>query len=272
MEVGNLSHTTTGAHNALVSIFVLALVTACSETPQQQSNTGQPPVQTASTSDLSKRGPAEASATNVLPDAAQPKSKTEVADHAVANTAAGEPASDMASDPTQSMSNETAIADLGNQQDTRRSPGPAFVVNGDAGGIYWEPNPQAADLNRNLNSYAYLELTLSSPTGKIINHRFAPGEPVGLSAASGTLPDGAYKWETVTAPAIAPEVRTEMAAVRESGDIAAEQALKQKLRSEGQMPTEVQARANRQFGTFTVRNGEIIPGDVGQVARFDNPE
>ena len=265
MEIANLSHVKASTYGALASVVLLAFVSACSEAPEQQAQTDQKPAQTASAPDMSPQ-PVEAPAANALPDTTQSTADSQAAEPATPDTdraqtaAAGDP-EPTAQDPDLVSSSETQTA--------AANAAPAFLVTADTGGVYWEPAPQAADLNSNLNSYAHLELTLASPTGKIINHRFAPGEPVGLGAASGTLHDGVYKWETVTAPVVEPHVRAEMAAVREAGDFAAEQTLIKEFRGQGLLPTEAQARANRQSGHFVVQNGQILPGDVGPGSRYD---
>jgi hypothetical protein len=242
-------------------MVLVVLLSACYEAPEQQSLAGQ---QTASALDTPKRQPVVASATGVLPDSAQPAFEADVADQRVADPKAhepvSEPASDLAGELSQSI--EPEVVDSENQYGTNRVPLPAFVVTGDAGGVYWEPNLEAVDANSNANSYAHLELTLASPTGRIINRRFAAGEPVALSGIQGSLSDGMYKWETVTAPVIDEHVRTEMAVVRESGDFAAEQALVTRLRSQGVLPTEAQAQANVQSGEFTVRGGAVLPSNI----------
>ena len=140
---------------------------------------------------------------------------------------------------------------------------PLFVIKGDASAIYWEPNLKAAVYQvGEAASYANLDLTVSGPTGKIIKQRFTPDQPVKLGAEAGGFTDGLYKWQTVAAPVIDPSVRKEMAAVRESGDLAAEQALIARLRGQGVLPTEEQARDNVQSGHFTIRDGALLPSDI----------
>ncbi|MEM7358803.1 MAG: hypothetical protein AAF431_06890 [Pseudomonadota bacterium] len=104
--------------------------------------------------------------------------------------------------------------------------------------------------------YSAAELTIVGANGQKIQRTFAPGEAIVVQEQ---LEDGHYQWESVITPEIDPYVREEMAAVRQSGDFEAEQALIERLRSEGSLPTEEEAENNRKSGSFSVQNGVAIP-------------
>ena len=107
-------------------------------------------------------------------------------------------------------------------------------------------------------SYERINITLASPTGKQIVKSFAPGEPVIVAA---NLADGSYTWEATTTVEVPPYIREEMRQARESGDFEAEKELISRLRSEGYLPTERQAQANRESGHFRIVNGSIPSAD-----------
>jgi len=108
-------------------------------------------------------------------------------------------------------------------------------------------------------AYANAKITISSDGGETIVRDFGSGEPIELY---GDLPDGVYGWESVITPQVSDSVRDEMRAVRSSGDINAERELAARLRAEGSLPTEQEARDNVQSGSFIVLNGVVNPRAV----------
>jgi hypothetical protein len=267
MEVVEYSNAKNCARLALTWLFLLIFVGACSEEPTQQgTNAGQQAAQTVSAPDshqyaseqnASTQSPATAVSEPALSTAGGQAVEPATSESEHAHTAA---ASD--SEPPLDASVQGSNTE---EPQTVSTVAPDFLVSGYAGSIYWEPNVAKGDAAfSDANTYAHLDLKLSSPTGKLIQQRFQPGEPVGLSAEQGVLPDGLYKWETVAVPTVDPQVRAEMVAVRESGDFTAEQALIARLRGRGMLPTEAQARSNVQSGHFTIRGGEMVRGDVAE--------
>ena len=121
----------------------------------------------------------------------------------------------------------------------------------ESGYIEWAP-PQELD-------YKQTDIVISGSNGETVRHSFSSGEPLVLQ---GSLPDGVYNWESVVTPNIDPYVRQEMNQVRLQGDLQAEQQLTRRLRSQGYLQSEAQSNANRQSGTFTVRDGVATPNYV----------
>lgn len=105
-------------------------------------------------------------------------------------------------------------------------------------------------------AYSSAKITLSNGSGETIVREFGATESIELY---GELPDGVYGWESVITPQISDSVRAEMRAVRFSGDINAERELAARLRSQGSLPTEQEARDNVQSGSFIVLNGVVNP-------------
>lgn len=110
-------------------------------------------------------------------------------------------------------------------------------------------------------AYTNAKITISSDSGETIVRDFSSGEAIELY---GELPDGVYGWESVITPEVDESVRAEMRAVRSSGDINAERELAARLRDEGSLPTEQQARDNVQSGSFIVLNGIVSPRGVSE--------
>jgi hypothetical protein len=110
-------------------------------------------------------------------------------------------------------------------------------------------------------AYSNAKITISNGSGETIVRDFGAGESIELY---GELPDGAYGWESVITPQVSESVRAEMRAVRSSGDINAERELAARLRSEGSLPTEQEARDNVQSGSFIVLNGVVNPRAVDE--------
>ncbi len=108
-------------------------------------------------------------------------------------------------------------------------------------------------------NYSNAQVTISAGGGDRTTRNFSPGEPIELY---GDLPDGVYDWETVISPEVDEYTRQEMREVRQSGDFQAEKELIARLRSEGSIPTDEQARKNRQSGSFIVENGVVRPSLV----------
>jgi hypothetical protein len=96
----------------------------------------------------------------------------------------------------------------------------------------------------------------SSANGKSMRRSFVQGEAI---VVNDQLPDGHYLWESVITPEIDAYTKQEMRSVRESGNMAEEQALMERLRTEGSLPTEAQIQENRQTGSFSVQNGIATP-------------
>jgi hypothetical protein len=108
-------------------------------------------------------------------------------------------------------------------------------------------------------AYSNAKITISSDSGETIVRDFGSGESIELY---GELPDGVYGWESVITPQVSESVRDEMRAVRSSGDFNAERELAARLRAEGSLPTEQEARDNVQSGSFIVLNGVVNPRAV----------
>lgn len=108
-------------------------------------------------------------------------------------------------------------------------------------------------------NYSNAQVTISAGSGDRTTRNFSPGEPIELY---GDLPDGVYDWETVISPEVDEFTRQEMREVRQSGDFQAEKELIARLRSQGSIPTDEQARKNRQSGSFIVENGVVRPSLV----------
>jgi len=132
---------------------------------------------------------------------------------------------------------------------------PAYTLSIDGepseGVIRWQ---QPQDL-----AYSNAKITISSDSGETIVRDFSGGESIELY---GDLPDGVYGWESVITPQVSESVRSEMRAVRSSGDFNAERELAARLRAEGSLPTEQEARDNVQSGSFIVLNGVVNPHSI----------
>lgn len=106
-------------------------------------------------------------------------------------------------------------------------------------------------------SYVNADVVItSSANGKSMTRSFVQGEAI---VVSDQLPDGHYMWESVVTPEIDAYIKQEMHSVRESGNMAEEQALMQRLRNQGSLPTAAQIQENRQSGSFSVKNGIASP-------------
>jgi hypothetical protein len=108
-------------------------------------------------------------------------------------------------------------------------------------------------------AYSNAKITISGGDGETAVRNFSAGEAIELY---GNLPDGVYGWKSVITPQIDESVRQQMHAVRASGDINAERELASRLRYEGSIPTESEARENVQYGNFIVLNGVVNPSSV----------
>jgi len=107
-------------------------------------------------------------------------------------------------------------------------------------------------------NYESMQVTLSGPNGLQVKKSFKAGEATQIDHS---LPDGLYKWRTVTRPSVPQWVEDKMRAVRESGDTSAERTLLAELRSQGVLPTEEQADNNVHSGTIRIHNGVMVtPG------------
>ena len=106
-------------------------------------------------------------------------------------------------------------------------------------------------------SYVKADVVItSSANGKSMRRSFVQGEAI---VVNDQLPDGHYMWESVITPEIDAYTKQEMHSVRDSGNMAEEQALMQRLRTEGSLPTEAQIQENRQTGSFSVKSGIATP-------------
>lgn len=111
-------------------------------------------------------------------------------------------------------------------------------------------------------AYKRADITIVGSDGQTISQSYGPGEQIVLNKS---LADGTYKWESVVSPQVDNWVREEMRRTRELNDPNAERELLNKLRSQGSLPSEAQARENRQSGSFTVKDGVAYPNYM------DNP-
>ncbi len=103
--------------------------------------------------------------------------------------------------------------------------------------------------------YVVADVVVITPNGKRLTRSYSAGEPIVLDE---NLPDGFYSWESVITPEIDRYAREEMTQARESGNLQEQQALMKKLRNQGSMPTQKEARKNRQSGAFIVKGGVAI--------------
>lgn len=110
-------------------------------------------------------------------------------------------------------------------------------------------------------AYSNAKITISNGRGETIVREFNAAESIELY---GELPDGVYGWESVITPQVSDTVKAEMRAVRSSGDINAERELAARLRSQGLLPTEQEARDNVQSGSFIVLNGVVSPREADE--------
>lgn len=144
-------------------------------------------------------------------------------------------------------------ANLGDNQDDYSHHEPehvpdAVVFQGnDNGYVEWQAPVEVA--------YVVADVVVITPSGKRLSRSYTPGEPMVLDE---NLPDGFYTWESVVTPEIDPYARKEMIQARESGNLQQEQALMQKLRDQGSIPTATEARENKQSGAFLVTDGVAI--------------
>jgi hypothetical protein len=143
-----------------------------------------------------------------------------------------------------------AATDTYSTNTSSASENPPMQVYGTVGNLTWEPA-------RTATQYDNIQLKVSGPEGTAINETFGAGEAAMITES---LPDGYYKWETVTTPSIPAHIRQEMQEVRNSGDPKAEQALLKRLQNEGYMPTREQARNNVQSGGFRIVDGQVVTG------------
>jgi hypothetical protein len=125
---------------------------------------------------------------------------------------------------------------------------PVMQVQGAVGNLTWTPA-------QTTNQYDNIQVKVSGPEGVAINKTFGAGESAMITDS---LPDGYYKWETVTTPSIPPHIKEQMREVRNSGDINAERKLMKQLQSQGYMPTPEQAKNNVQSGGFRVIDGQVL--------------
>lgn len=127
----------------------------------------------------------------------------------------------------------------------------SFSSTSNDGVIKWD-QPQGTN-------YSSTKISISNQSGETIVRNFNNGESMELY---GELPDGLYKWKSVVSPRVDEYVRKEMREVRSLGNINAERELIARLRAEGSLPTEKEARDNVQSGSFIVVNGVASPSEV----------
>jgi hypothetical protein len=131
---------------------------------------------------------------------------------------------------------------------------PDIKVSGGTEELNFEPEAEM--------DYSEIQVVISLPNGRHFRKTFASGEAVSL--VNENLEDGTYAWETRASPKIEASVRKEMAEVRKSGNLEAQQKLVDELREDGYLPSAQQAEANTQSGYFTIKDGEIISGDESE--------
>lgn len=239
-------------------ISSLILVTACSDSdpvPKLSTNTNKNSKLEASTASIKAKAP-----TQPNPFASTVKDKVKVGASPVQNSSSnlndGDKIVDGPVPETGALVNnqsELAVTKKSNIQ-----PQKPLVVTGDSTYLSWSPksnNDQSA-------LPASTQLHIAGPNGLKFSKQFAPGEPIQMTEQ---LPDGLYNWETVTQPEISPQVREQVAAVRQSGDINAERALIEEFRAKGSLPTRQEARNNRQTANFRLKDGKMI--DSGLIER-----
>lgn len=139
---------------------------------------------------------------------------------------------------------------LGYDEQPHHEPEPYTVTIGKQyeGYIEWTPPTDVY--------YKQAEVTLVSPSGERVKQVYTPGEPIVMDAY---IPDGVYKWETVIVPEIEPNTREKLTALRESGDMIAQEQLIQEMRANGSWPSEQELNNNRQSGTLSIHNGVATP-------------
>jgi hypothetical protein len=187
-------------------------------------------------------------------DGLAPADHSEIHSHEVADQASN---SDTATDNSEELNDEESSEDIQVENDyggdayDEASRTLSIDEEPSEGVIRWQ---QPQDL-----AYSNAKITISSNSGETIVRDFGSGESIELY---GDLPDGVYGWESVITPQVSDSVRDEMRAVRSSGDLNAERELAARLRAEGSLPTEQEARDNVQSGSFIVLNGVVNPRAV----------
>ena len=236
-----------------VVLLTTGLVTGCSENSEQDTSSSESeikivnPNQSDKVPEASPSEPAQAH-THTHEHAAE--------DNSSANRRPQE------QDSTNSFSEEvTTDASIDGSYSDSQADHVTIAPKSESGYVEWSP-PKEID-------YQQADLVVIAPSGERIKRSFSSGEPIVLDES---LPDGVYKWESVVSPKVDPYVREEMQAVRNSGNLESEEALIRRLRNEGSLPTEAQSEANRQSGTFIVRDGVAYPSLLDDPSSEENGE
>ncbi len=117
--------------------------------------------------------------------------------------------------------------------------------------------------------HSAVTLTVSGPNGKVFRKEFKGGVSALFSIFDkngNKLPDGQYQYELRLAPILSPEMRKELAAARQKGDEAVEEA-------EGRVRASLPAQSLVQSGSFAVVKGAVVvaggvePGARRQLGR-----
>jgi hypothetical protein len=108
--------------------------------------------------------------------------------------------------------------------------------------------------------YASVTVTISAPNGKVYSKEFRSGNvpTLGLFDKKGVrLPDGQYTYELRLAPALPSDVKKELAAAREKGEDAMDEA-------EGRVRANLPNYPLVQSGSFSVLRGMIVVGGASE--------
>jgi hypothetical protein len=103
--------------------------------------------------------------------------------------------------------------------------------------------------------YEKTVVNIDGPGNYSANREVVAGESATITDE---LPDGLYKWEAVTVPRIPENVKSELMAVRQSGNMSKSNELMEKYREQGLYPTESEILSNRLSGSFRIHEGNII--------------
>lgn len=116
-------------------------------------------------------------------------------------------------------------------------------VSSQGGSVRWDPTIP----------YASATLTVTGPTGVVINERFEGGVAPTVTLftkKSARLPDGTYTYQLNFAPVISGETRDILAAARARGN---EATVTQELQNRGTLP----AKALSSSGSFVIQGGQV---------------
>lgn len=140
----------------------------------------------------------------------------------------------------------------------RQTNAAAISVTGDVGSLTFEPERSTRTALPDIKATS---VSVMGDGGEVLEFSSEHGQPVIVTS---NLDDGFYKWEAVHQPELNPRVDEELSAAREAGDFQAERQLKREYRRQGLLPTEEEAEANVQSGTFRVLNGQMVDKDAAE--------